>query len=217
MTPIYHITHIANLPAILQEDGLLCDAEAARRGLCAQSIAYDTIKERRKRRRVETLQGQPVAAGGVLADYVPFYFSNRSPMLGAIHKGGVPAYQGGQRDVVYLVAHAETVAAAVPDWCFTNGHAVEAVTNFYARLEDFNLVDWEAVRTWRWGGRWRLADPDITRRKQAEFLAHGRFPWALFHSIGVLDAEMSAQVRAALADVAHKPRVTIEPNWYYNS
>lgn len=216
MTPIYHITHIANLPAILQEDGLLCDAEAERRGLCAQSIAYDTIKERRKRRRVENLKGQPVAAGGVLADYVPFYFCNRSPMLGAIHKGSVPAYQGGQRDVVYLVAQAEAVAAALPNWCFTDGHAVEAVTDFCSELKDLNRVDWNAVQTWRWGGRWRLADPDVTRRKQAEFLVHGRFPWSQLHSIGVLDQTMAAQVRAALAQAAHKPRVTTEPNWYYN-
>ena len=159
MTPIYHITHIANLPKMLQEDGLLCDAEAERRGLCAQSIAYDTIKERRKRWPVKNLAGQPVAAGGVVADYVPFYFSNRSPMLGAIHKGFVPAYQGGQRDVVYLMAHAESVAAAAPNWCFTNGHAVEAVTDFYSQLQDLNQVDWEAVKTWRWGGRWLLNDP----------------------------------------------------------
>jgi len=216
VTPIYHITHIANLPAILREDGLLCDAEAERRGLCAQSIAYDTIKERRKRRRVQTLRGESVAAGGVVADYVPFYFCNRSPMLGAIHKGGVPAYQGGQRDVVYLVAHAEQVAAQLSNWCFTDGHAVEAVTEFFSDLKDLERVDWNAVQTWRWGGRWLLADPDIKRRKQAEFLVHGRFPWPQVHSIGVLDAAMATCVRAALANSVHKPRVTIEPNWYYN-
>jgi hypothetical protein len=78
-------------------------------------------------------------------------------------------------------------------------------------------VDFEAVKTWRWGGRWLLADPDIMRRKQAEFLVHQRFPWSLFHGIGVLDAAMATQVSAALADAPHKPRVTIEPNWYYNS
>lgn len=217
MTPIYHITHIANLPAILREDGLLCDAEAERRALCAQSIAYDTIKERRKRRRVESLNGQAVAAGGVLADYVPFYFSNRSPMLGAIHKGRVSSYQGGQRDVVYLVAHAETVVATMENWCFTNGHAVEAVTDFFSNVQDLPRVDWEAVGTWRWGGRWLLADPDIMRRKQAEFLVHARFPWSLFHSLGVLDAAMAEQARAALTGAAHKPRVTIQPSWYYNT
>ena len=216
MTPIYHITHVLNLPAILAEDGLLCDAEAERRALCAKSIAYDTIKERRKRRRVETLHGHPVAAGGVVADYVPFYFANRTPMLGAIHKGRVPSYQDGQRDVIYLVASIEAVAAAVPHWCFTNGHAVEAVTDFYASLQDLNRVDWAAVRTWKWGGKWLLADPDVGRKKQAEFLVYGRFPWSLFHSIGVIDAAMAERVRVALGDAAHKPRVTIETNWYYN-
>jgi ssDNA thymidine ADP-ribosyltransferase, DarT len=217
MTPIYHITHIDNMPRILSEGGLVCDAEAERRGLCKQSIAYDDIKERRKRRTVETLAGQPVAAGGVLADYVPFYFSNRSPMLGAIHKGRVPGYQGGQRDVVYLVAQAESVATAGLVWCFTNGHGVEAVSEFYARLEDLNRVDWDAVRTWRWGGRWLLDDPDIMRRKQAEFLAHQSFPWTLVERIGVLDAAMAAQVREVLASAAHQPRVTIEPKWYYDT
>jgi hypothetical protein len=38
----------------------------------------------------------------------------------------------------------------------------------------------------------------------------------LFQSIGVLDAAMAARVRTALANAAHKPRVTIEPGWYYN-
>ncbi len=193
-----------------------CDAEAERRGLCAQSIAYDTIKERRKRRRVENLRGEKIAAGGVLADYVPFYFCNRSPMLGAIHKGRVPAYQGGQKDVVYLVAHAETVAAKLQDWCFTNGHAVEAVTDFFSDLKDLNRLDWEAVRTWRWGGKWLLGNPDIIRRKQAEFLVHIRFPWSLFYSIGVVDAGRAAQVREVIAEASHKPRVTAEPSWYYN-
>jgi hypothetical protein len=168
MTPIYHITHINNLPVILRENGLLCDAEAERRGLCAQSIAYDSIKERRKRRRVETLQGAPVDAGGVMADYVPFYFSQPLAHAGRHHKGSVPGYQSGQRDVIYLVSSAER-AAALPNWCFTDGHAVEAVTEFFADLQSLNRVDWNAVQTWRWGGRWRLADPDVTRRKQAEF------------------------------------------------
>jgi hypothetical protein len=181
-----------------------------------QSIAYDTIKERRKRRLVATTIGETVASGGVLADYVPFYFCNRSPMLGAIHKGRVPAYHGGQRDVVYLVACAETVAESVPAWCFTNGHALEAVTEFYSRLEDLNNVDFEAVKTWRWGGRWLLADPDVMRRKQAEFLVHQRFPWSLFQSIGVLDRAMAAQVQTTLASATHKPQVTIHPDWYYN-
>jgi hypothetical protein len=218
MTPICHITHIRNLPAILREGGLLCDAEAERRGLCAQSIAYDTIKERRRRRLVANLQGEVVGAGGSLPDYVPFYFCNRSPMLGAIHQGRVPAYKGGQREVVYLVSSVEVVTVAPGvRWCFSDGHAVEAVTNFFDRVTDLAKVDRTAVETWCWGGKWLLGDPDVKRRKQAEFLVHARLPWRLVTRIGLLDAAMASEVRSLLAGVDHSPGVTIEAKWYYDS
>lgn len=37
-----------------------------------------------------------------MADYVPFYFAPRSPMLFRIHKSGVATYDGDQSDLVYL-------------------------------------------------------------------------------------------------------------------
>lgn len=217
MTPIYHITHISNLTKIIARDALACDAEAERGALCQQSIAYDTIKERRRHRAVETLASKAVAAGGVVADYVPFYFSNRSPMLYAIHRGSVPAYRGGQRDVVYLVSSAEVVAASELLWCFTDGHAVEGITEFFDNLAELTRVDWNAVRTWRWGRQYQLANPDVLRRKQAEFLVHASFPWRLVERIGTLDLAMATQVRTLLDGTTHKPRVTIEPNWYYDT
>lgn len=90
MTPIYHITHGRNLAAIIAAGGLWCDAQIAARGLTPLGIAHQHIKERRKQRIV------PCAAGGTLADYVPFYFAPRSPMLYAIHSGYVERYDGGQ-------------------------------------------------------------------------------------------------------------------------
>src|SRR5437762_7514303 len=150
MTPIYHISHIDNLPAIIAEGGLVCDAEAARRGLCKQSIAHADLKERRSVRRVQKLFFGNIAAGGVLSDYVPFYFTNRSPMLYSIHTGHVAQYAGRQNDVVYLVSSAEQVAEAKLVWCFTNGHAVEGLTEFFDDLRDLNKVDWEVIRSWSW-------------------------------------------------------------------
>src|SRR5262249_43695282 len=154
-------------------------------------IAYDTIKQRRSVRLVKKLLGGPVAAGGVLADYVPFYFSNRSPMLLAIHKGQVPGYQNGQSNIVYLVSSSERVAQSDLVWCFSDGNAVESVTEFFDRLEELSRVDWNAVQTWKWGGRWLLNDPDIKRRKQAEFLVHERFPLELVEQIGVMNPAMA--------------------------
>jgi hypothetical protein len=215
MTPIYHITHIANLPMILQADGLLCDAEAERRGLCAQSIAYDTIKERRKRRLVETLHGQPVAAGGVVADYVPFYFCNRSPMLYAIYTKSVPSFQGGERDVVYLRSSVEFVTCQQVKWCFTDGHAAEGVTQFADDLSQLTMLDQQILESWSWKDT--LADPDRKRKKQAEFLVHGRFPWAWVEWIGVMDEEMARHVRQTISGASHHPKLTLQPKWYYTT
>ena len=114
-----HITHIENLPTIIAEGGLVCDAEAERRGLCKLSIAHADLKERRSRRRVQKLFLGNIAAGGVLSDYVPFYFTNRSPMLYAIHTGHVAQYAGRQNDVIYLVSSVEQVAKSELVWCFT--------------------------------------------------------------------------------------------------
>lgn len=217
MTPIHHITHIGNLPRILVEGGLVCDAAVAQHRLCTQVIAYDSIKQRRAVRPVQKLLFGNVAAGGVVADYVPFYFCNRSPMLAAIHKGLVPGYDGGQSEVIYLVSSAEAVAASGLVWCFTDGHAVEGMTEFFDDLTDLPRVDWEAVGTWKWGGRWLLNNPDVKRRKQAEFLVHQRFPWELVQRITVFDRAMAGRVTDTLASTAHRPGVTVEANWYYNT
>lgn len=216
MSLIHHITHIDNIPTILSERGLMCDAEVARRSLCSQSIAYDSIKQRRSTRRVEKLSGEKVAAGGSVADYVPFYFCNRSPMLAAIHNGYVAGYQKGQENVIYLVSTVEAVASSDLVWCFTDGHAAEEMTEFYDRLEGLSKVDWKAVETWRWGGRWLLDNPDVKRRKQAEFLVHHRFPWDLILQIGVMNQAMANKINELLRKESHIPRVTIQRKWYYD-
>jgi hypothetical protein len=209
------MTHFDNLPQILAEGGLVCDAEAARRGLCKQSIAHAELKERRATRAVEKLFFGAVAAGGVLADYVPFYFTTRSPMLYAIKGGFVQHFRGRQSDVIYLVSTAEAVAASDLKWCFTNGHAVEGVTEFYDGLNELNQVDWDVIQSWSWKNT--LSDLDRKRRKQAEFLVHRRVPWELISQIGVLNRGKADSVAEALAGAAHQPSVTVEPDWYYSS
>jgi len=213
---IHHITHIEHLARIIAEGGLVCDADAATCNLCSKSIAYGSIKERRAMTKVQNLRGEKIAAGGMLSDYVPFYFCNRSPMLGAVHKGLIPDYAGGQREIIYLVASAEAVAKTNLTWCFTDGHGIEGLTEFYDDLTELTKIDWNAVETWRWGGRWLEIDPDVKRRKQAEFLVHAKFPWELIERIAVLDRSTAAKVREIISGVGHQPRVTIESNWYYD-
>lgn len=86
---IYHITHIRNLPSILEAGGLISSSRLQQQGIIYVDIAYQSIQNRRANTRV------PCGAGGVLHDYVPFYFAPRSPMLCTIHRGGVPGYEVG--------------------------------------------------------------------------------------------------------------------------
>lgn len=206
-TPIYHITHIDNLPRIIETKGLWSDSERVRQGFGSVGIAHQDIKDRRFRKPV------PVAAKGTLADYVPFYFANRSPMLYSIHKGYVEGYDGRERDVVYLTSTAEGVARADRQWCFTDGHAVMQFSRFFENLDDLAQVDWKVINDWSWANR--DDDPDRKRRKQAEFLVHDSFPWHWTESIGVIDGATARRVQDILADSDHKPRIRVKKKWYY--
>ena len=129
MTPIFHITHCRNLERIVESGCLWCDQQAAIRGANPVGIAHSHIKERRARRIV------PLAAGGKLADYVPFYFAPRSPMLFAIYKGNVQEYTEGQDEIIYLVSTFEIAASLGVPWCFTDGHAEIAYSEYFDNVE----------------------------------------------------------------------------------
>ena len=209
MTDIYHITHVENLPRIIKTNGLRCDAERIRQGFDSIGIAHQRWKDRRARTPV------PAGPGGMLADYVPYYFANRSPMLYAIHTGFVEGYDGGQGAVIYLVSSVEQIARGNRAWCFTNGHAVEALTKFYDDLRHLDKVDWQVIEHWSWKNT--EADPDRKRRKQAEFLVHKSVSWPWFHTIGVMKRKLAQRVGHILdkAGIAHHPKIRIRPKWYY--
>jgi len=147
VTPIYHITHLRNLPGILELGGLYANSATARRGVEHVNIAHQSIQDRRATTRV------PLPPGGVLHDYVPFYFAPRSPMLYAIHRGNVQGYTEGQTFIVHLVTTAEAIAASGQPFVFTDGHAIMAFTSFYNDLRQLDQVDWDIMRARRYVAR----------------------------------------------------------------
>lgn len=207
MTAIYHITHIRNLPSIFQHGCLWCDSERLSKGIATVGIAHDHIKRRRARRPV------PVCRGGFLADYVPFHFAPRSPMLYSIYRGNVEGYSEGQRPVLHLVSSAERVDINGLPFTFTNGHAEMATSHFYEDLADLDKVDWTIMQATYWHDR----PDDGTRkwRRQAEFLVHNHFPVSLITEIGVISNQRAEEVKQILAAAGHAIQVTVRSNWYY--
>jgi hypothetical protein len=207
MTEIYHITHIRNLPNILGDGGLWCDHVVSERNLAHVSIAHQHIKDRRSAKQV------PCSAGGVLADYVPFYFAPRSPMLYTINRGNVKGYTDGQSPILHLVSSIETVQKANLPFAFTDGHAPMDISRFFDDLKYLDQIDWKIMKAIYWADT--IEDGDRSRRRQAEFLVHQFFPLNLVDEIGVVNKAVAKQVSIFLKAENRKPVLKIEPTWYY--
>ncbi|MEP0841302.1 MAG: DUF4433 domain-containing protein [Phycisphaerae bacterium] len=203
MTPIYHITHVDNLPGIIRDGKLWSDAQRRKRKIPCTNIGYSHIKDRRLTRKV------PVAVKGMLGDYVPFNFCSRSVMLYVIWRGH-DDYQGGQKTIVHLVSSVEAAMETGRPWAFTDRHADLAYANFFDDWQHQDEVDWEVMRLRQWGG-----NDDQKERRQAEFLVHDWFPWAAIERIGVIDILMADKVRQIVAEATHVPRVCVQRGWYY--
>ena len=205
-TPIYHITHIENLPSIAAT-GLLSYNSMQVQEREYINIAYQNIQDRRATTMV------PCGDRGTLHDYVPFYFAPRSPMLYTIHKGNVPGYSEGQTSVVHLVSTAEAIQTAGFTFAFTDGHAIMAYSEFFDNLDRLDRIDWEIMKSRFWADT--EEDNDRKRRRQAEFLVRDCCPWKLIKEIGVANRQVIGKVRASLQNFTYNPPIKVDPNWYY--
>ncbi|MET8122961.1 DUF4433 domain-containing protein [Micromonospora sp. NPDC005291] len=210
-TRILHFTHIENLPAILAVGRLFADSMVGTR--LATNVGAPDIKASRRRRAV------PCPPGGAVADYVPFYFAPRSPMMFRIareHQDGTQGcYPDGDDPLVYLVSSLEKVHHAQLSWVASDGNCAATLTSFSGVLDDLaELVDWALMgeRIWR-----NLPeDPDRVRRRMAELLVHREFPLDLLAGYVVRTPARQEQLRQVLRDAGIiDAYVDVRPNWYY--
>jgi hypothetical protein len=206
-TAIYHITHIDNLSSIIACGGLGSTTWKTQQGTQHKNIAHDTVQDQRANTNV------PCGQRGCLHDYVPFYFAARSPMLCSIHHGRVEGYNGGQQEVIHLVACAEDISAGGCSCVFTDGHGIMALTDFYDDLAHLNKVDWKIMKAKYWSDT--QEDGDRKRRRQAEFLVHNFLPLEMVTTIGVMTATVQTRVQRLIQGASHKPVIKVDPEWYY--
>lgn len=198
--PIFHITHVDNLPGIVGEGGLWCDRQRIARQLGNTNIGHAHIKQRRLTRAVAT------RAGGTLGEYVPFNFCPRSVMLYAVHRGHQD-YAGGQESVVHLVSTVGRAVGLGRAWAFTDRHAELAHSLHFDDLAMLPEVPWHVMNLRHW--------PAVKEQRQAEFLVREFFPWTAVVEVGVMTEDAARRVQTALGTGPHLPTVTIYRGWYY--
>jgi hypothetical protein len=205
---IMHFTHVRNLPGILTTGCLQADSLVSRGSGLRVEAADLEIKARR------TTIPVPLAPYGCVADYVPFYFAPRSPMLYKLAKGSVPTYTDGQDPLVYLVSTVEHVGRAGLRCLFSDGNCAAAVTQVSGDLALLDsMVDWEVMRARMWGNT--AEDPDRMRRRMAEFLVHERVPIGCVAGIVVRTGGMRERVDGILAAQGVALPVRARPAWYF--
>jgi hypothetical protein len=208
-TNVYHMTRIERLPSITRF-GLLPDNVCKQRQIAGVEIGYDHIKRRRALRAV------PCGVGGTLADYVPFYFAPRSPMLYAITRGLVSADAARTEEIAYLVSSTQALHAAGLTVLASNRHAeldYADITDLDEALDRDSFIDWPLMTATYWNNT--PDDPDRKERRQAECLVHPNVPWQLISGVATKSESARAQVSRVLGAVGQPTPVAVRACWYF--
>ncbi len=207
---IYHITHVRNVPQIVQARVIWSDAKRIELGLDCRVVGMSKIKHRRLS-EIE-VHCHP---GTKVGEYTPFNFCPRSVMLYILHRGNHAdlSYTEGQDPMVHLQADLAGAIRWAQEhgvrWAVSDRNAGACLAQFYGRWDELDKINWKAVAATD------FRDMEIKEGKQAEFLMHGSFPWELIEKTGVKDTKVLTAVKKALSESDHQPPVGVEPSWYY--
>lgn len=163
---LYRMTHIENIPHILQFG--ITHINSPNNNPNYIPIGDGNLIGRRSTHNV--LNGKQLGV------YIPFYFGKRMPMLYVIQKGLTGVKVTMPENIIYCITSIEQVVKHKLDFIFSDGHAIDGLTTFYDQDELQNLtqiIDQNAIRAKYWKDE---NDLDLKRRKEAEFLVENDLP-----------------------------------------
>lgn len=173
--PVFRMTHIRNIPYILQHG--ITHKNSPNANPDYVSIGDGSLISTRDEKRIWVNNGEDFSFEHqqiTLGEYIPFYFGKRMPMLYVIQKGfnGVKKQQ--PEDIVYCACLLKSILDADLEFYFTDGHATDNFSACYekSKITDIeNIVDFEAVKVTDW-----TTKRDLKRKKEAEFLIASDVP-----------------------------------------
>ena len=209
-TEVFHFTHIDHLATVIREN-LLCDATVQKSNLLSNEVGNTAIKERRRRRSIK------VDPGGVVTDYVPFYFAPRSPMMYAIAGGTVPTFQEGTKQLVYLITSLERLHQLGHQIVLTDRNAALNYAEHQVfdpeDLVDDGFIDWPLMDEKFWTNT--PENPDRKERRMAEALVYQRVNWEAIEEIVVHNGAIKEEATAILEECGVRLQVNVRPAWYF--
>ena len=203
---IFRIVHVANVPWILEHDGLYC-RNAQQQDPNYVNIGNKDLIDKRARRQV------PIAPGGTLSDYVPFYFTPFSIMMYNIKTGYGGITKRENCDIVIFVSSIHRVHQLGLPFVFTNQHAYSIDAEFFSHPDDVQRIDWPLLQSRNF--KTDDADPGKQVRYQAEALVHHYVPLRALLGLGCHTAAVKARLEALLLAKGFQIAVKTTPTWYF--
>jgi hypothetical protein len=198
---IFRITHIDNVRWILSNGLHCCNSGTLDPGYV--EIGNPDLIARRSQRQV------PIPPGGLLSDYLPFYFTPYTPMLYNIHTGYQGIKQRPMSEIAILVASLRTIKRP---FVFTDRHAVLETARFFSSLEDLDKLDWKL-----WQERDFKRSPDDLgklERYQAEALIHRFLPVTALAAIVCYNETQGARLNEEIQRQSLALKALIRPDLY---
>lgn len=202
---LFRIVHRDNLPWILQHG--LHARTGEKFNANYRNIGNPDLIEKRSRR------GVPIPPGGVLSDYVPFYFTPYSIMMYNIRTGygGIP--KSPNEDIVILVSSLRRVAEMGLPFVFTNQHAYPLAAEYFADLANLDQVDWPLLQSRDF--RHDPDDPGKKERYQAEALVWKCVPLDALLGICCYNDAALGWLQSELAQLGLAIPVAVRNGWYF--
>ena len=202
---IFRVTHIRNIPWIL-DHGLHCRNSAILDPNFVEIGIRDLIAQRAR-------QAMPISPGGVLSDYIPFYFTPRSVMLLKIVSGhGVGKVP--HEELAILVGSLRVLAAKGVRLVLTDRHASLITAQRTNDVEEgLQRIDWPILQA----SDFRRGDDDPGRheRYQAEALAYQHIPVTSLDRIVCYGPEQKGPLAREIANRGLLLGLEVHPDWFF--
>ena len=155
----------------------------------------------------------PIAPGGTLADYIPFYFTPLSIMMYKIKTGHGDIPRRQNAELVVLVSSLRSLAEKGLSAIYTDRHAYLKTANFFSSLDNLDKIDWPLLQ--KHDFRHDEDDPDKKARYQAEALVHRHMPaQSLVGIVCYGEAERETVERSA-EESGVSLKVIAKRSWYF--
>lgn len=202
---IWRITHRHNLPWILA-NGLHAGLNGKRAPEWVV-IGNEELIKRRAHRDV------PLAPGGVLNDYVPFYFTPFSPMMYNIHTGRGGVKTVANKDIIILVSSLYKVAELGLSFVYTDRHAYPVTARYFNNLDNLNAIDWPLLQQRNF--QRDPDDPEKIERYQAEALIHKHVPIQALLGAICYTPQVQLELQQLAAELGGALDIHCRPSWYF--